>query len=156
MSAMWCWIFHKTLEKCFSSSVQVCMEPVETCIQTRFKQEPQLFSFTVHTSALFCSVSAGSCGCVLLVVCWVSSMLTSFSLRKDTSSIRSSFWVSREVLLISSWVKHTHKHTNCELDAWRRRPELLIESNQTNVQISEIDPVRGLHAAPLGLKLFPH
>lgn len=62
------------------------------------------WSGSFHTSALFCFVSSASCGWVL--VC-VSSMLTSFSLRLDTSSIRSSFWVSREVLHISSWGKGT-------------------------------------------------
>ena len=63
-----------------------------------------LFCVTLHTSALFCSVAAGSLAWVLS---FVSSMPTNFSLRYDTSSIRSSFWVSREVLLISSWEKHT-------------------------------------------------
>lgn len=65
------------------------------------------------TSALFCSFLAVSCICALL---FVSSMLTNFSLRHDTSSIRSSFWVSRDVRLISSWVT-THAQTPSEMNS---------------------------------------
>lgn len=90
-----------------------------TLAQCKTQKHTGLF----HTSALFCFVSTGSCGCVL--VC-VSSMLTSFNLRQDTSSIRSSFWVSREVLLISSWGKHTH--SDCELFTRKTKLEQLLQS----------------------------
>lgn len=97
--ALWCrqrvnrWIWETAVEVLILSSWAVWVQ-----------RKRQKRAGWCHTSALFCLVSTDSWGCESLRV---SSMLTSFNLRLDTSSIKSSFCVSREVLLISSWGKHT-------------------------------------------------
>lgn len=90
------------------------------------------------------STSALCCLSSLSVWLWSSSILTSFSFRYETSSIKSSFWVSNEVRFSSSYT-----HTEYIIRATQNTTRL-----SAALQVSQ-DQILGPCQAPLNIHTQP-